>query len=144
MSHDCHDCVIYCMDWRLSPGQADLDKLLVESGIVQPGLDRVIVGGAAKNLASPTNQADIDFILRQIDISDRLHHVKKVVLINHSDCGAYGGSDKFATTEDEIRFHGEELMKAAKVIREKFPHLEVNTMIALLSSQGDKWQAVLM
>ena len=54
----------------------------------------------------------------QIDIAVRLHHIKKVVLINHEDCGAYG-------QEGTAEKHAQDLQNAKEKILIKFPDLAV-------------------
>lgn len=60
-----------------------------------------------------------------IETSLRLHSVKEVWLIDHIDCGAYGGSKEHEDAESEKEFHIEKLNKAAKIINGKFPELKV-------------------
>lgn len=62
----------------------------------------------------------METILGQIDIAVRLHHIKKVVLVNHEDCGAYGES---GTPEK----HAEDLKNAKEGVNQAYPDLEVGT-----------------
>jgi len=66
----------------------------------------VKIAGGAKALAGEPSP-DRDFVLNQIKISARLHGTKRVVLMLHRDCGAYGGSKSFTDADTEK----EELMK---------------------------------
>jgi carbonic anhydrase len=54
-------------------------------------IDEIKVAGGAKSLASPHSESEREFILDQIQKSVRLHATKLVILMVHSDCGAYGG-----------------------------------------------------
>ena len=63
---------------------------------------------------------NLEIILGQIDISVKLHHIQKVVLINHEDCGAYGE----AGTSQK---HSEDLKTAKAKIKAIYPDLEVET-----------------
>lgn len=77
MDHSDEGIVVTCIDFRL---QESINKWISEH--FQPKTyDRVALGGGVKNL---------DIILSQIDIAVMLHRIKKVVLINHEACGAYG------------------------------------------------------
>ena len=67
-------------------------------------------------------------IMGQLDISVRLHGIKKVVLMNHEDCGAYGESG----TEEK---HRQDLLAAAAAIKSKYPSLAVETYFIRLSGQ---------
>ena len=94
-------CVVWCFDDRFY-------KLLKAFG-KQEGfghIDLVKVAGGAKALAGGASP-DRDFVLGQIRTSVRLHGTKRVILMLHRDCGAYGGSKSFADTEAEKN----ELMK---------------------------------
>lgn len=91
-------------------------------------LDPASVAGGAKVLASPEQESDRDFILRELEKSIRLHHTSRVMLFTHYDCGAYGGIARFDGNEEkQFAFHQEELRKAATVIRGKFPGLTIET-----------------
>lgn len=74
--HSCEALVVHCMDYRL---QKYLNDWLEKS----PGkgnYDRVSIAGGVQ---------DIYPVLKQIELSLRLHKIRKVILVNHEDCGAY-------------------------------------------------------
>ena len=54
----------------------------------------------------------------------------------HTDCGAYGGSEKFESREQEMEFHRQQLAKAEDVIREEFPAILVKKVIAEIKEGG--------
>lgn len=60
-----------------------------------------------------------------IDTSIKLHSVKEVWLIDHVDCGAYGGSKEHEDAEAEKEFHIGRLTEAAQIINQKYPDLIV-------------------
>ena len=68
---------------------------------------------------------DRERLFELISVSIRLHNIEEIWLIDHVDCGAYGGSKMFADNIAEAEFHNGQLEKAAKVIEEKFPELKV-------------------
>ncbi len=98
--------------------------------------DLVSVAGAAKNISNPTDSCDAPFVLKQISLSHDLHHVKKVILMNHLDCGAYGGAKAFAAPEEEKIKHVADLKAAADLIKQKYPELELLPVIAKLENNG--------
>jgi len=106
-NHECEACIVTCIDYRL---QQDIDRWI--AGNFQPKtFDRIAFAGGVKNL---------DAILDQIGISERLHHIKKAVLINHEDCGAYGEAGSSYK-------HTADLRNACSKIKELYPELEVET-----------------
>jgi carbonic anhydrase len=83
-------CVVWCFDDRFY-------KLLKAFGKQEKfgHIDLVKVAGGAKALAGDASP-DRDFVLNQIKTSVRLHGTRRVILMLHRDCGAYGGSKSFA------------------------------------------------
>ena len=68
--------VVHCIDFRF---QKYLDPWL-HKHLGHDNYDRVSLAGAVFDFYS---------VLKQVEISDSLHKIKKVILINHEDCGAY-------------------------------------------------------
>ncbi len=132
MSHQCKALVIHCLDFRL--GKA-IKKYLEEKNLLGD-CDIISVAGAAKNLSSPEKESERDFLFKQIDISQNLHRVSEIILINHTDCGAYGGSSAFRSKEEERRKYFEDMGRAAKIILEKYPELNVKTILADIDENG--------
>ncbi len=98
--------------------------------------DLVSVAGAIKSLVDPTAPAaEREFILKQINLSHALHETKQIILMNHLDCGGYGGSKAFATPEAEHERHQADLRQARDLIRQKYPELEVKLVLAKLGEQ---------
>ena len=62
---------------------------------------------------------DLETIMKQIDISVRLHQIKQVVLIHHEECGAYGAE----TTRER---HTQDLQKAKETILANYPDFKVD------------------
>lgn len=114
--------MVACFDHRFD---RVLRKFLKRIQIVNP--DPIIVAGGAKSLASPEHEADREFLVAQIEKSIRLHGTDRVILLLHSDCGAYGGlhmlfnGDKAA----EVDHHRRELRLAYATLKEAFPVVSV-------------------
>lgn len=115
--------VVACVDDRFSKiRQHFLSSLDVKR------VDPKTPAGGAKVFSSPFEESDRGHYFRELEISIRHHHSKKVILFTHHDCAAYGGFGKFNNDEDEeLNFHVSEHRKAAEVIKEKFPDLEIET-----------------
>lgn len=112
--HTCQAIVVHCMDFRLRKYLNEWTKHLAKGGF-----DLVSIAGSVK---------DLDYISKQIEISNRLHHIKEVYLINHEDCGAYGKEGTFEK-------HKEDLNSAKKVLEKKFPHLQIFLYYLKLSGE---------
>lgn len=117
--HDCDLLVISCIDFRF---QEPLRNFLEKD--YKGNYDLVCLAGSAKNFISGI-EADKEFILKQVKISKELHHIKKIFLINHQNCGAYG--ETFASgSREEKEIHRKDLIRAKEEIKKIFTDLEVS------------------
>ena len=68
------------------------------------------------------------------DVSVKLHNIKKLIVINHQDCGAakiINGKKKFSE-ENEKKIHNESFSKLKKNFERKYPELDFEfNLIAL-------------
>lgn len=128
--HHCSAVVFTCMDFRFRKelGQFIEDR---NEGLGIEPFDDPKLPGAAKNINEL--DGDLDLATKSIGISCDLHEAKTIVIVNHEDCGAYGGSAKFGNDpESEQKFHEEELKKAREKIAAKFPGKEIILVYAKL------------
>ncbi len=113
--------VLCCFDHRISTA---VRKFLKKQGIEHA--DMIVVAGGAKTLASPRNDFERDFILEQVRTSISLHQAKRVMVMSHSDCGAYGGLDHFkGDSQAEAEHHRSELLRAGELLTSSFPGISV-------------------
>lgn len=113
--------VVWCFDHRF---HLAFSKFLKRRDIVNT--DIVKVAGGAKALASPANPCEREFVLDQIQKSIRLHSTKRVILMLHSDCGAYGGLAAFGNDPQlEAQRQEAELRRAADYLRQTIPGIGV-------------------
>ncbi len=119
----CDAAIVWCFDNRFELG---FRKFLRKVGVVYS--DPIKIAGGAKSLASPKNETDREFVLDQLRTSIRLHGTRRVILMLHSDCGAYGGLDAFGGDVGRERVHlRDELHLAADVVTRAIPELAVET-----------------
>jgi len=91
--------------------------------------DDLSLPGAAWCLNSESDPCK-EAVLTSISKAVELHNVSTVHLINHIDCGGYGGSKKHKDVIAETAFHRDELQRAAKIIQEHFPDINVKLYFA--------------
>jgi len=118
MAHQCDALVVVCIDFRFQK----FIRVWTDKKLKDNTFDLVALAGATKDLKT---------ILKQVDISVRLHHIKRVYLIHHEDCGAYG---KEGTKERHTR----DLKKAKEKILAKYPKLKVETFFLHLNGSFEK------
>jgi carbonic anhydrase len=115
--------VVWCFDHRFD---LVLHKLLKKIGVER--FDPILVAGGAKNLASPDSENERQFVLEQIRTSMRLHGTKNVILMLHSDCGAYGGLAAFGNdVAREAENHRQEMHKAVSALKAEIPEMEIRS-----------------
>jgi carbonic anhydrase len=108
----CDVIVVTCIDFRFQPV---LSEWLNET--LEPGsYDRVALAGGVKNWP---------VVMAQIEIARRLHNVRRVVLVNHEDCGAYGA-------EGTHERHITDLRAARDQVRAAYPSVDVDLYFARL------------
>jgi carbonic anhydrase len=127
--HSCEAVVLCCIDFRFWKETAEF----AENELGLTDFDFPSLPGGAKAI----NESN-DLAFACISVPCDLHHAKKIVIVNHEDCGAYGGSAKFNNdAEVEQKFHEEELKKAKNIILEKYPDKEVILVYAKLVDEGE-------
>ncbi len=118
MKHKCENIVIHCMDFRL----VDKTNSFLKENYGTDNYDLISVAGSSKVIA----EGNGDYLLKQIKISHDLHESRKVVLIHHSDCGAYSIEDKDQEKEKQFA----DMEKSKMIIKERFPDMEVGKIWA--------------
>jgi carbonic anhydrase len=114
-------CVVSCFDARF---ELATRKFLKKRGILVA--DPLKIAGGAKIFASPAEESARSFALGQVQTSMQLHGTDRVVLMVHSDCGAYGGLQAFGSNKErEAVNHESELLNAAKFLKSNVSSIEV-------------------
>lgn len=120
VEHHCRAIVVSCMDFRLREYLRDWTKKKLKS----EGFDRVAIAGGVKNLP---------FILTQVELSYKLHHIREIYLINHEDCGAYG-------IKGTYNKHKQDLLLAKETIQKKIPRVKIYLFYLTLDGKFVKVQ----
>jgi carbonic anhydrase len=121
--------VVRCMDGRLNK---PLAAFLQAYGLPE-AYDLISVPGGARDV----NDAESCLYRSIEDISLALHHVKNVLLIQHTDCGAYGGRANCGGTEQaDHSFQLAELKKAGETLKQAHSDLAVHLALAHIRDDG--------
>jgi hypothetical protein len=120
--YQCDAAIAWCFDNRFEVG---FRKFLKRIGVVN--YDPIKIAGGAKSLASPEHETDRQFLLEQLRKSVRMHGTKRVILMLHSDCGAYGGlAGGFkGDSRAEADHHEADLRRAAATLKAEIPTVEI-------------------
>lgn len=113
--------IVWCFDHRFDVVLHKLTKRInVEF------FDPIMVAGGAKCLAGDDLESDRQFVLEQIRKSILLHGTEQVLLMLHSDCGAYGGLGTFDNdTAREAENHRQDLHRAVDFLQAEIPELAI-------------------
>ena len=79
--------------------------------------------------------------IENLSTSIKLHKIEKLIVINHTDCGAakiVNGTKEF-TLSYEKKIHKESLSKIKKKIKKRFPKLKVESNLISLDSKITKF-----
>ncbi len=121
--YQCDAAIVWCFDNRFELG---FRKFLKRIGV--RNADPIKIAGGAKCLASPELESEREFVIEQIRKSIRLHGTRRVILMLHSDCGAYGGlAGGFrGDTRAEANHHRDELRCAAENLWRALPGIDID------------------
>ena len=71
------------------------------------------------------------------DTSVKLHNIKKLIVINHRDCGAakiINGKKEFSTI-NETKVHKTSFQKLKKIFKKKYPRLKLELKLVSLNKK---------
>ena len=121
-AHNAKVFLVTCMDFRFVNDEMNH---MIDKGY-DVNYDTFVLAGVSIGINQTKNPEWAKTLFDHIEISKNLHHIKKIVLFDHLDCGAYKiFCHGFTTEEKERELHIKELKIAAEKIRAKFPDLKV-------------------
>jgi hypothetical protein len=131
MSHTAQAVALTCIDFRFREA---LHKFF-EDELNLYAVDHKTDGGGVKMIVE---EGPIrEWIFKNFEISFDLHNVNRVILINHQDCGAYGGSASFPNLEEEIKAQEIQLRHGVSAVHAKYPDKQVEAYLALIDSDNN-------
>ena len=119
-AHECEALVIACMDFRF----VEATYKFVRDVLKIPSFDFITVPGASKGVAERNTLGKYEFDVTAL--SQRLHKIKKVILVNHATCGAYG----IPEIEQEAKKQEQDLRSAKAMFEKTFPGVTVQLFFA--------------
>ena len=119
----CRDVLIRCMDFRFHAAleQGLRDLLAYEGGFEcfdSPGAG----GGGSKAIIDERSR---EVVFAALNLAMEKHEASRIVVADHIDCAAYGGSGLHQDAAAEERFHAERLQEAYDILRETYPSLQI-------------------
>lgn len=125
--------LLSCMDYRL------LDDVVryMDSRALTNNYDQVILAGASLGVTTSLYPAWGETFWSHLQLSLDLHHVNKLIILDHRDCGAYKaifGQDYAAEPQRETEIHALQMKELRGLVAEKHPDLP--TELLLMSLDG--------
>lgn len=125
------------MDYRLVD---DVVRYMDGLGL-SDNYDHVILAGASAGAVHPAFADWHETFWQHLQAAIDLHQVKKVMVIDHRDCGAYKialGSDHLASPDSERAAHAGLLGELAGQVAERQPALTVETYLMALDGSVER------
>ena len=122
--------VLSCMDPRFQP---KVYKYLKAKKLIGK-YSAFTIAGAAIGVTHKKFKKWHSTFIDNLSTSIKLHNIKKIIVINHKDCGAakiVNGKKKFDSMI-ENKIHKESFKKIKKVLNNKFPSIKINFKILSL------------
>ena len=129
---------IRCMDSRLN---GSLGDKLKEMGL--DASDMISLAGSSLAVAQGSIWlpwrwplwATKMIMIYHLRLAVRLHGVKTVVVVHHSNCGAYASRYSFSSLREEKNIQCKDMRRTRRVLLKKFPDLEVMLVWAELQEE---------
>ncbi len=126
--------LLSCMDFRLMD---EIERYMSGRGL-RDKYDHVILAGASLGAITDKYPAWNQTFWEHLDIAIKLHDINEVIIMDHRDCGAYKvilGAEHTRDPNVEKDTHAVHLKKLKGMINEKYPKLEVETLLMTLDGK---------
>jgi carbonic anhydrase len=132
--------LLSCMDYRLMGHVASY----MNAQNLQANYDHVILAGASLGALTDKKPAWGDAFWDHVAVAKELHHIKRLIVMDHRDCGAYKvflGMDLSPDPAKEAEVHGQYLTKLKAMVKERHPDLQVELLLMGLDGKVEKLAA---
>jgi len=129
--------LLSCIDFRLVHAT---ERYMTGRGL-QDKYDHFILAGAALGALGDKYPAWKTTFWEHLDIAIQLHQIRRVIVLDHRDCGAYKvflGEDFSKDQAKETAIHSDKLKELRRQINTKDPKLEVELLLMNLDGKVEK------
>ena len=126
--------VLSCTDYRI----LEAERYFLSLQSLGGQYDFTALAGSSLALSGIPHQYDADAFWDQLDISYRLHNIKKVIILDHEDCSVYQykiDPNLAANPALELSTHPEYLSRAYWAIRDRYPDLNIELYFVKLNTE---------
>ena len=128
--------LLNCIDYRLTGATT---RYMAAQGMAGR-YDQIVLAGAALGAMNQKYPAWGTTFLEHVQVAKDLHHIKKIVVIDHRDCGAYKailGEDLAAEPKHEFDVHARQLRALRAEVGRRHPDLQVQLLLMALDGRVD-------
>lgn len=121
--------LVSCVDFRF---RNEVEELMSGFLHLEGDYDEIALPGASLAIVEKKYPEWSIALEEVIELLKGLHHIKRVIFLDHRDCGAYKimkGKKALATRALETKTHRTVFKGARKFMREHFPELQVYTLL---------------
>ena len=99
------------------------------------------IAGAAIGVTAPKFKKWHKTFWDNLETSIKLHKLKKLIVINHRDCGAARiiNGKKIFDNNNELSIHKTSFIKLKKKFKNKYPNLNIETKLISLNKKVEKF-----
>lgn len=126
--------LLSCMDFRF----IDKTERYMAGRGLRDKYDHLILAGASLGALTEKYPAWNQTFWEHLDIAIQLHRIRKVLVMDHQDCGVYKVilREHFAQAPAKEKMaHTSKLKQLGKLIKEKYPRLEVELLLMSLDGK---------
>jgi hypothetical protein len=126
--------VLSCIDFEI----LEAERYFLSLQSLTNKYDFTALAGSSLALSGLPHQADAQAFWDQLDLSYRVHHVRKVIILDHQNCSAYADKIDPNLSQDpqkECEVHAEYLSRAYWAIRDRYPDLNIELYFVSLNSE---------
>jgi len=120
--------LLSCMDFRFVD---ETERYMATRGL-RNKYDHVILAGSSLGALTEKYPSWGKTFWEHLEVAIQLHHIKKVFVIDHRDCGAYKvilGEDLAKDPFKEKTVHASKLKELSGQIAKKYPKLELELLL---------------
>ena len=124
--------LLNCIDYRLTGATT---QFMAKRGMAGK-YDQIVLAGAALGAKNDKFPAWGNTFWDHVQVALDLHHIHKVVIVDHRDCGAYKvilGEDLASNPKKELEVHAKQMRSLKDDIAKKYPALQVEMHLMALN-----------
>lgn len=126
--------VLSCIDFRI----LEAERYFLSLQNLSNRYDLVSLAGSSLALSGIPHQANTQAFWDQVDLAYRVHHIQKIIILDHQDCPEYADKidpDLGKNPEQEQQVHAQYLSRAYWSIRDRYPDLNIELYFVTLNAE---------